>query len=65
MCLQFIEYINEYERSKNNYNLGSLRTGVIAGSLASEKLMREIIETLNIREITNCYGMTETSPVST
>lgn len=48
----------------SKYNINSLRTGIIAGSLAPEALMNKILNVLKIKEITNCYGMTETSPVS-
>ena len=46
------------------FKVDSLRTGIVAGSLCPEVLMRRIIEELNMTEVTNCYGMTETSPVS-
>lgn len=47
-----------------NYNVDHLRTGIVAGALCPEALMRRIIDDLNMQEVTNCYGMTETSPVS-
>lgn len=47
-----------------NFNVDCLRTGIVAGSLCPEVLMRRILEDLNMQEVTNCYGMTETSPVS-
>jgi len=47
-----------------SYNLSSLRTGIVAGSLCPPEIMRQVIEKLNMREVTNCYGMTETSPIS-
>ena len=46
------------------FNIDSLRTGIVAGSLCSELLMKKILKNLKLRDITNCYGMTETSPVS-
>jgi fatty-acyl-CoA synthase len=46
------------------FDLGSLRTGVMAGSPCPIEVMRRAIETMNLRDITICYGMTETSPVS-
>jgi len=49
---------------KQSFDVSSLRTGIVAGALCPETLMRQIIKDLNMREITNCYGMTETSPVS-
>ncbi|CAD8195706.1 unnamed protein product [Paramecium pentaurelia] len=60
----FIEYLNEYEKHKTKYDVSTLRTGLIAGSLASEALMKQIINVLGVRDISNCYGQTETSPVT-
>ncbi|KAI9861111.1 MAG: hypothetical protein M1813_005540 [Trichoglossum hirsutum] len=42
-----------------------LRTGIAAGSSIPAELMRKLHRTLNLTELTICYGMTETSPVST
>ncbi|BFZ62182.1 hypothetical protein YB2330_003264 [Saitoella coloradoensis] len=47
------------------YDMSSLRTGVAAGSLVPSQLMERIHRHLNLTELTICYGMTETSPVST
>ncbi len=44
------------------FNLSSLRTGVMAGSLCPESLMRRAISEMNLREITIIYGLTEASP---
>lgn len=41
-----------------------LRTGIAAGSSIPAELMRKLHKTLNLTELTICYGMTETSPVS-
>lgn len=41
-----------------------LRTGIAAGSSVPAELMRKLHKTLNLTELTICYGMTETSPVS-
>jgi len=41
-----------------------LRKGIAAGSSVPESLMRRLYETLGLRELVICYGMTETSPVS-
>lgn len=46
-------------------DFSSLRTGVMAGATCPEKVMQDVRAKLNIEEITICYGMTETSPVST
>ena len=45
------------------FDLTSLRTGIMAGSLCPEPVMREVIEKMHMSEITNAYGLTETSPV--
>ncbi|MCP9611630.1 AMP-binding protein [Coprobacter tertius] len=44
------------------FDLSSLRTGIMAGSLCPEWLMKEVVEKMNMREITSVYGLTETSP---
>jgi acyl-CoA synthetase (AMP-forming)/AMP-acid ligase II len=41
-----------------------LRTGIAAGTSIPAELMRKLHKTLNLTELTICYGMTETSPVS-
>ncbi|HZC04207.1 MAG TPA: AMP-binding protein [Ktedonobacterales bacterium] len=46
------------------YDLSSLRTGVMAGSPCPVQVMRQVIDRMNMREVEICYGMTETSPVS-
>ena len=46
------------------YDLSSLRTGIMAGSPCPIEVMRRAVDRMNLREITICYGMTETSPVS-
>ena len=46
------------------YDLSSLRTGIMAGSPCPVEVMKRVIGQMNMTEITNCYGMTETSPVS-
>ncbi|MCW6530052.1 AMP-binding protein [Sphingomonas sp. MMSM20] len=43
----------------------SLRTGILAGSPCPLATMREVIDRLNMREVTIGYGMTETSPLTT
>lgn len=45
-------------------DLGSLRTGVMAGAPCPIEVMERVIAEMNMREVTICYGMTETSPVS-
>jgi len=46
-------------------DLSSLRTGIMAGSPCPIHVMRQVVERMHMREVTICYGMTETSPVST
>ena len=48
-----------------DYDLSSLRTGVMAGSPCPVEVMKQCIERMHMRDVTICYGMTETSPVST
>ncbi|HTK59495.1 MAG TPA: AMP-binding protein [Sphingomicrobium sp.] len=48
----------------DRYDLSSLRTGIMAGALCPEPVMREVIERMHMREVTIGYGMTETSPIS-
>ena len=44
--------------------LTSLRTGIMAGAPCPIEVMREVMDRMHVREVTICYGMTETSPVS-
>lgn len=46
------------------FDLSSLRTGIMAGSPCPREIMQRVIERMHMSEITICYGMTETSPVS-
>jgi fatty-acyl-CoA synthase len=48
-----------------SHDLSSLRTGVMAGSSCPIEVMRAVQSRMGMREVTICYGMTETSPVST
>ncbi len=47
------------------YDLSSLRTGIMAGSPCPIEVMRQVVDQMNMSEVTIAYGMTETSPVST
>ncbi|HKU02077.1 MAG TPA: AMP-binding protein [Arthrobacter sp.] len=47
------------------YDLSTLRTGVMAGSLCPIEVMNRVISEMNMVDVAICYGMTETSPVST
>ena len=46
------------------YDLSSLRTGIMAGSSCPIEVMKRVVAEMNMSEITIAYGMTETSPVS-
>ncbi|MGM9474672.1 AMP-binding protein [Pseudarthrobacter sp. YS3] len=48
-----------------SYDLSTLRTGVMAGSLCPIEVMNRVISEMNMLDVAICYGMTETSPVST
>ena len=48
-----------------SYDLSSLRTGIMAGSPCPIEVMRQVVDRMNMSEVTIAYGMTETSPVST
>ncbi|MCU1659028.1 MAG: AMP-dependent synthetase and ligase, partial [Pseudonocardiales bacterium] len=48
-----------------SYDLTSLRTGIMAGSPCPVEVMKRVITEMHMEEVTICYGMTETSPVST
>ncbi|WP_394833053.1 AMP-binding protein [Pendulispora rubella] len=49
----------------DSFDLSTLRTGIMAGSSCPVEIMRKVVSRMNMREVTICYGMTETSPVST
>ena len=48
-----------------SYDLSTLRTGVMAGSLCPIEVMNRVISEMHMVDVAICYGMTETSPVST
>jgi fatty-acyl-CoA synthase len=48
-----------------SYDLSSLRTGIMAGSPCPVEVMKRVVAEMNMAEVAICYGMTETSPVST
>ncbi|MCC3770806.1 AMP-binding protein [Streptomyces sp. UNOC14_S4] len=47
------------------FDLSSLRTGIMAGSTCPEEVMKRVMSEMHMSEVAICYGMTETSPVST
>ncbi|MGK5552974.1 AMP-binding protein [Actinomadura kijaniata] len=59
----FIAELND--PSFAEHDLSSLRTGIMAGSPCPVEVMKQVIERMGMAEVTICYGMTETSPVST
>nr|WP_234445694.1 AMP-binding protein [Carboxylicivirga marina] len=61
--LMFIAELNDPNFDKYDYS--SLRTGIMAGASCPESTMKAVREKMNMREVGICYGMTETSPVST
>ncbi|QKW39778.1 AMP-binding protein [Actinomadura sp. NAK00032] len=59
----FIAVLNE--PSLDGLDLSTLRTGIMAGSPCPVEVMKQVIDRLGMGEVAICYGMTETSPVST
>ena len=47
------------------FDLTSLRTGIMAGSPCPTEVMKQVVSDMHMEEVAICYGMTETSPVST
>jgi fatty-acyl-CoA synthase len=47
-----------------SYDLSSLRTGIMAGSPCPVEVMKRVVSEMHMTDVTICYGMTETSPVS-
>lgn len=48
----------------DSYQLSQLRTGIMGGAPCPIEVMKRLVSQMNMREVTICYGMTETSPVS-
>ena len=46
------------------YDLHTLRTGIMAGAPCPVEVMKRVVSDMHMKEVTICYGMTETSPVS-
>ncbi|MDH3592768.1 MAG: AMP-binding protein, partial [Planctomycetota bacterium] len=58
-------FVAELERPDfDDYDLGSLRTGIMAGAPCPPELVRQVIDRMGCREILVAYGMTEASPVT-
>ena len=58
----FIAELEQLDRQA--FDLSSLRTGIMAGAICPEPLMREVVDRMHMSEVTIAYGMTETSPIS-
>lgn len=59
-------FVAELEHEEcERFDLSSLRTGIMAGSPCPVEVMKMVIDRMHMGEVTICYGMTETSPVST
>jgi fatty-acyl-CoA synthase len=59
----FIAELGLYDFAE--YDLSTLRTGIMAGSPCPVEVMKRVVAEMNMTEVAICYGMTETSPVST
>jgi fatty-acyl-CoA synthase len=59
----FISELNHADFA--NHDFSSLRTGIMAGAPCPVEVMKSVLTKMHVPEITICYGMTETSPVST
>jgi fatty-acyl-CoA synthase len=49
----------------DTFDLSSLRTGIMAGAPCPVEVMKQVMDRMGMAEVSICYGMTETSPVST
>lgn len=59
-------FIAELETPEiNSFDFSSLRTGIMAGAPCPVETMKDVISKMNMKDVAICYGMTETSPVST
>jgi len=59
-------FIAELECERfGEFDLSSLRTGIMAGSPCPVEVMKRVLTDMHMEQVTICYGMTETSPVST
>jgi fatty-acyl-CoA synthase len=65
MFIAELDVLDRSEPDADRYDLASLRTGVMAGSPCPVEVMKACVDRMGLRDVTICYGMTETSPVST
>ncbi len=61
----FIAELEELAANPGAYDLGSLRTGIMAGAPCPVEVMKSVVDRMNMKEITIAYGLTEASPVIT
>ncbi|GAB3491137.1 AMP-binding protein [Flexivirga lutea] len=61
----FIAELSLMDQGERSFDLSTLRTGIMAGSPCPVEVMKRVIAEMNMSEVAICYGMTETSPVST
>ena len=57
MFLAELEQLEQY-----SFDMSSLRTGIMAGALCPEPLMRRVMDRMNLTELAIAYGLTEASP---
>ncbi|MBI5705878.1 MAG: AMP-binding protein [Armatimonadetes bacterium] len=58
-------FIAELEQPRfSEFDLSSLRTGIMAGAPCPIEVMKQVVDRMNMRQVTIAYGMTETSPAS-
>ena len=61
----YIAMIDEFNKDPSKYKFSKdLQKGVIAGSICPESLMRNVNDVFGLKQLSVCYGMTETSPVT-
>ena len=58
----FVAMLQELDKTPRD--LSRLRTGIMAGALCPIEVMKKVNTQMNMSEVTICYGMTETAPVS-
>jgi fatty-acyl-CoA synthase len=59
-------FIGELDHPRfDDFDFSSLRTGIMAGSPCPVEVMKKVQSRMHMPEVTICYGMTETAPVST
>ncbi|MGH3549327.1 MAG: AMP-binding protein, partial [Pseudonocardiaceae bacterium] len=65
MFIAMLAQMKSTEPDFESHDLTSLRTGIMAGSPCPVEVMKQVVDRMGMTEVTICYGMTETSPVST